>query len=117
MSKPVSDTFRLQLVTRRDELLARLQGQRGGARSRAEAASDKRERADDRGLVRDDAFDLGAELGERETAELQAIERALERVHDGSYGLCLQCGAPIPAARLHAQPTAERCVACQARAE
>jgi DnaK suppressor protein len=117
MSKPLSNTFHLQLITRRDELLARLQAQRGGARSRAEAASDKRERADGHGLARNDAFDLGAELGEREMAELQAIERALVRVSDGSYGLCLQCGASIPAARLHAQPTAERCLACQAQAE
>jgi DnaK suppressor protein len=48
---------------------------------------------------------------------LQAIDRALRRIADGSYGLCLICGARIPAARLHAQPTAERCVDCQARAE
>lgn len=117
MSNPVSDTFRLQLITRRDELLARLQRQRGGARGRAEAASDKRDSADRPGLAHGDAFDLGADLGEREMAELQAIERALVRVQDGSYGLCLACGAAIPAARLHAWPAAERCLACQAAAE
>ena len=117
MNKTVSDTFETQLRARRDELTERLHRHRGGARGRAEAAADKREQAGEAGLAPDDAFDLGGALGEREAAELQAIERALQRVADGTYGLCLQCGAAIPAARLHAQPTAERCVSCQAAAE
>jgi len=116
MSTPISDTFELQLRARQRELQARLQAQRG-ARSRADVATDKRERDDDNGVRRDEAFDLGAVLGEREAAELQAIDYALRRIADGSYGLCLICGTRIPAARLHAQPTAERCVDCQARAE
>lgn len=117
MSTPISDTFELQLRARQRELQARLHAQRGGARSRADVAADKRERADEDGMNRNEAFDLGTELGEREAAELLAIERALQRIADGSYGLCLQCGVRIPTARLHAQPTAERCVDCQASAE
>lgn len=117
MSTPISDTFELQLRARQRELQARLQAQRGGARSRADVAADKRERLDDDGMRRDEAFDLGTVLGEREAAELQAIDYALQRIADGSYGLCLICGTRIPSARLHAQPTAERCVDCQARAE
>lgn len=117
MSTPISDTFEAQLRSMRSDLLARLQTQRGGTRSRADAAADKRERADDDGLDRDESFDLGAVLGERETAELGAIDAALRRVADGSYGLCVDCGTQIPAARLHAQPTVERCVGCQARVE
>jgi DnaK suppressor protein len=117
MNKPISNTFETQLRARRDELTERLHRQRGGARGRAEVAADQREQAGEEGLPRGDAFDLGATLGERETAELQTIERALQRVADGSYGLCLQCGVAIPTARLHAQPTAERCVSCQAAAE
>ena len=117
MNKSVSDTFEAQLRARQDELTERLHRHRGGARGRAEAAADKRLQAGEEGMVRDDAFDLGSTLGEREAAELQAIERALQRVADGSYGLCLQCGAAIPTARLHAQPTAERCVSCQTAAE
>jgi DnaK suppressor protein len=117
MNTPISDTFELQLRARQRELQTRLQTQRGGARSRADVAAEKRERAGDDGTSRDESFDLGAVLGEREAAELQAIDRALRRIADGSYGLCLICGARIPAARLHAQPTAERCVDCQARAE
>jgi DnaK suppressor protein len=43
---------------------------------------------------------------------LQEIEAALERVEDGSYGLCERCGDPIPEARLEARPVARTCVGC-----
>ena len=117
MSTPVSDTFTAQLTQMRTDLLERIREQRGGTRSRADAAADARDMASDDRAKADEEFDLGVALEEREAAELQAIDSALRRVADGSYGLCLQCGTAIPAARLHAQPTAERCVACQAKTE
>lgn len=48
---------------------------------------------------------------------LEEIERALARLSNGRYGICEDCGAQIPRARLLAQPTAIRCTACQAAAE
>ncbi|WP_374675654.1 TraR/DksA family transcriptional regulator [Ideonella sp.] len=50
-------------------------------------------------------------------AELQQIERARERLASGDYGQCSDCGEPIASARLIAQPTATRCIACQSAAE
>lgn len=50
------------------------------------------------------------------TAELAEIEAAYERVDAGTYGICVDCGRRIPAARLEVRPTAERCVDCAARA-
>lgn len=44
--------------------------------------------------------------------EARAIRAALDRIADGSYGTCANCGAEIPQARLQAQPTAARCIAC-----
>ena len=41
-------------------------------------------------------------------AELEAVERAEARLRDGTYGLSVESGAPIPAARLEAIPWAER---------
>jgi len=38
-------------------------------------------------------------------------------VHEPDFGLCVDCEADIPFARLQANPSAKRCVACQARAE
>jgi DnaK suppressor protein len=43
------------------------------------------------------------------------IERALKRIDDGTYGLCLTCGKLIPAERLEALPFAEQCVSCKSK--
>ena len=44
--------------------------------------------------------------------ELAAIDRALQRIDNGSYGLCTRRGEPIGRARLEARPTAELCIDC-----
>lgn len=61
--------------------------------------------------------DLNLAEVETELRELRAIERAFERLKEGSYGYCSECGCAIPYARLEAYPTAERCTACQTRHE
>ncbi|SDZ49227.1 transcriptional regulator, TraR/DksA family [Variovorax sp. YR634] len=54
---------------------------------------------------------------EIDRTRLEAIELALARLADGRYGVCEDCGAEIPRARLFAQPTAVRCAACQTTVE
>ena len=54
---------------------------------------------------------------ERDIYELRDISAARERMADGHYGICNDCGVDIPLARLQAQPTASRCVPCQERFE
>ena len=54
---------------------------------------------------------------ERDVIELREVEAALARVHEPDFGVCADCEADIPFARLQANPSAARCVACQARAE
>ena len=49
----------------------------------------------------------------RDLDEIRAIDRALQRIADGSYGTCRECGVEIPHARLEVNPTAERCFPCQ----
>lgn len=44
---------------------------------------------------------------------LQAIEDALQRLDDGSYGICRECGEPIAEARLTAIPWTRKCIACK----
>lgn len=44
--------------------------------------------------------------------QLTAIEAALARVDDGTYGTCTVCGRSIPAERLDVIPWAATCVAC-----
>jgi RNA polymerase-binding transcription factor DksA len=43
---------------------------------------------------------------------LDAVERAIARLGDGSYGTCTDCGGDIDDDRLADQPTAELCGAC-----
>jgi DnaK suppressor protein len=50
-------------------------------------------------------------------ALLTLVENALERLANGTYGLCLECKQPIPPARLDALPWAERDVRCEAELE
>jgi DnaK suppressor protein len=46
-------------------------------------------------------------------AYLGELERAQDRIADGTYGVCEQCGAAIPGERLAALPTARTCVQCR----
>lgn len=53
----------------------------------------------------------------RDHDELVAVRAALERIAEGSYGLCVTCGKAIALARLQVQPAAARCIDCQSAAE
>ena len=61
--------------------------------------------------------DLDIATVTRDVAELSEVEAALNRIADGSYGTCSGCGEPIGWPRLNAQPTADRCIACQEKLE
>ena len=117
MNVNISDTYAAQLMQMRQDLLAQLQTQRGGIVSRAESAAAAREQQSDDRAQADAERDLSIALQERESADLVAIDAALQRLSAGHYGLCVDCGAGMTAARLHANPTALRCVGCQEKLE
>ncbi len=117
MNAPISDTYSQQLREMRTQLLARLREQRGGAVGRAEAAAQARETQSDDWAQADAERDLAFALEERESAELVAIDEALGRIADGSFGLCVDCGDQVATARLHANPVALRCLGCQDKLE
>jgi DnaK suppressor protein len=50
--------------------------------------------------------------GEQRRRLLGEIEQALQRIEDGSYGECFECGEPIAPRRLEANPTATLCIGC-----
>src|SRR5262245_56603901 len=51
-------------------------------------------------------------LMETEEDTLRRIESALERIHEGSFGRCMQCDGPIAKARLDAIPYTPVCIKC-----
>jgi DnaK suppressor protein len=53
---------------------------------------------------------------EKQLYEQQAeIEHALQKIEDGTYGLCDSCGKPIAENRLEALPQASLCIECKAK--
>lgn len=56
-------------------------------------------------------------LTDREKKKLNQIDEALDRIEDGSYGLCEECDIKIPKPRLKVMPFAKYCVECQEKME
>lgn len=101
------------LTARRDELRRRLGGELKDLRNY---------KSGDTGDSADLAFDSGSEevasqLAELEARELRQIERALQRLKQGTYGVCEGCGKKIPVARLNALPFSTTCIQCQREME
>ncbi len=56
-------------------------------------------------------------LREREQGLLAKIDAALEKIENGEYGECVNCGEDIGAKRLKARPVAELCIDCKSEQE
>lgn len=56
-------------------------------------------------------------ISARDKEKLVAIDEALEKVREGTYGMCGDCGDEIGSGRLKAMPLAKLCVTCQSRLE
>ena len=64
---------------------------------------------------REEVASMLAHAAERERTELADIERALEKLEVGGYGVCEVCGGSIGRQRLMAIPEARVCLACSAQ--
>jgi len=109
-----TEKIRAALAARRDELREEY------GSTMAEITELQRERLTD--SAGDDQADTGTKTFEREQEitlannlldRITQVERALERLDDGSYGWCERCGNPIPVERLAAFPSATLCVTCK----
>ena len=54
-------------------------------------------------------------LAQREGNYIDYLDEALQRIEDGTFGLCRVCGGEIGRARLEAVPTATQCIACKSK--
>ncbi|MGB7760158.1 MAG: TraR/DksA family transcriptional regulator [Bryobacteraceae bacterium] len=54
---------------------------------------------------------------DRDSALLRQVKAALRRIHDGGFGICIDCEYAISPKRLAAVPWATRCIQCQEVAE
>ncbi len=67
--------------------------------------------------IADQVAGMNAELADRRSIEIHAIDDALQRIDNGIYGICVDCGTEIAYARLNAFPMAKRCINCKTKYE
>jgi DnaK suppressor protein len=61
--------------------------------------------------------DIAVQILDRESTLVRRLRSAIDRIDDGSYGICLECEEEIAPKRLRAIPCAELCISCQERAD
>ena len=102
---------------RRNTLLAALQ--KDAARAREQPYAEHAGPAPDSGD--ESVATLIADLEQadltRDLDEFRGLEAARERMKEGEYGICMDCGSDVVFERLKAFPAALRCVQCQERHE
>ena len=93
----------------------RIQRTLAGISTPYEDRDEPRDAGDDATELFEEELDEG--IAERLRAELEAVERAEQRLAEGKYGLSVESGEPIPDGRLEAVPWAERTAEEQERYE
>src|SRR3954454_552242 len=112
-----SQELRDLLETRRNALLSELREDAERAREQpyAEHAGPAPDSGDE--SVATLIADLEQADMTRDLEEFRALEAARDRIKDGGYGECIDCGNDVGYERLKAFPSALRCVQCQDRHE
>jgi len=111
------EALQQMLLRKRYEILKEIEGSLGQSltedqQRRLESARDVGDQA-----LMDLDRELGISLMEMRNRRRQAIDEALTRLNEGTYGICAECGVEISERRLEAVPFAKLCVECQAREE
>jgi len=105
------DGFKQKLLQKRRDLQANIASLEDEARDSGEA--EVRDTTDDATAAQGTSESLQEDAIESET--LIQVEDALQRIEDGTYGKCSDCGRPIEPARLEAVPWAAYCLEDQAK--
>ena len=105
-------------ASQRDSLASKLQNQHDEIMQQLNALDQQTRTPDgDDAAQADGAHEVDAKLSEIEQLELNDINQAISRFNSQDYGVCVNCGAEVPLARLRAEPQASRCLECQAQLE
>ncbi|MDE2148445.1 MAG: TraR/DksA family transcriptional regulator [Gammaproteobacteria bacterium] len=100
------------LTRRHRELTRRIQAlERDRRHTDAAVSADSADRAAER--ENDEVLDR---LADATLVEIEQVQRALERIRSGRFGICERCERPIDELRLRAVPDATRCSVCAAAA-
>ncbi len=97
----------------REEITSSERSLVGLMRDSGDGAGDDQADTGTKNITREHELALAANAREM----LIQTERALDRLHSGTYGLCENCGNPIGKARMQAFPRATLCVECKQKQE
>lgn len=108
------------LLKKREEMLKEIGGVEKDSinKSQRDASGDLSAYTFHMADVATDSFDREFSLGIAMNVQqkiLYAIEEALKRIEDKTFGICLECEKPIAKQRLMAMPYAGLCVECQSK--
>ena len=104
------------LEARRLEIIGEVQHKMRDARlEQASGASDVRDEAE--ASEADIQGDIEFAVLQMKTETLHRITEAIDRLDEGTFGYCYECGAEITTQRLRALPFAVRCTECEAERE
>jgi len=107
------DLIREKLLNEKDKILSDV-----STKIRQESREQKRASGDIYDIASDERErELSLTLGDRDRKKLSEIELALERIQDGSYGYCEDCGEPVGEKRLEVLPFTRVCVECKSKYE
>ena len=113
---PIDDARARELLKReRERIEAALEASARTLRSAQSEIDTATDPVDDSEVIEEEQVD--AALAAQLRSELEAVERAEQRLEDGTYGFSIESGEPIPAGRLDAVPWAERTAEEQERFE
>ena len=121
MTKAEVEQFRRFLCALRDRLRGDVNQLTDEAlkKNRQEASGDLSNMPIHMADIGSDNFEQEFTITLMETGQdaLGQIEAALERIREGTYGKCEECGAPVPKQRLRAIPYTPHCVQCARKLE
>ena len=112
LTKKKKDKFRKLLTERLDELLSEANRTVSGMTDQGDNFPDPTDRAT---LESDRNFLL--RIRDRERRLIAKINEALERIEEGTFGICEECGEEISEARLKARPVTTLCIDCKKKQE
>ena len=112
MKKKDAEYFKDLLSKRLDELLTHADDTVSGMTAPKENFPDPTDRAS---LEADRNFML--RIRDRENKLIKKIKKALDRIENGTFGICEKCGEDIALERLKARPVTTQCIECKTKEE
>jgi DnaK suppressor protein len=112
MKKKDLEFFKEYLTERLEELLSQADSTVSGMTAQKENFPDPTDRAS---LEADRNFML--RIRDREHKLIKKIKKALDRIENGTFGVCDSCGEDISIKRIKARPVTTQCIDCKTKEE